>query len=123
MCAVSFVGDHYRDKWAPLPGTIWPYQSGTGFSTGSTQVYPAPASKEDVDALRKEVLEMKELLKRAKKYDEDNGEPNCEMDDKMAYLRKVAGSVGVEIDDVLRPHTVPPIQQVSDGPYLFGPRS
>ena len=30
------------------------------------------------------------LLKRAKKYDEENGEPNCEMDEKMALLRKVA---------------------------------
>lgn len=44
---------------------------------------------------------MKALLKRAKAYDEKNGEPNCEMDEKMAILRKVADMVGIKLDDIL----------------------
>lgn len=43
---------------------------------------------------------MKELLKRAKKYDEDNGEPNCEMADKVAVLKRVAELVGVSLDEI-----------------------
>jgi hypothetical protein len=46
---------------------------------------------------------MKALLKRAKEYDERNGEPECEMDEKMAVLRKLAEMVGVNLDDVLGP--------------------
>lgn len=48
---------------------------------------------------------MKELLRRAKKYDEDNGEPDCEIDEKMAFLRAIAARVGVSLDDVIGPKT------------------
>ena len=48
-----------------------------------------------------------ELLKRAKKYDEDNGEPDCEIDEKMDVLRKVAKLVGVDLDEVLRGNPQP----------------
>ena len=58
-------------------------------------------SREEFDALKKEVADMKELLKRAKAYDERNGEPNCEIDEKMDLLRRVAKLVGVSLDDVL----------------------
>lgn len=50
--------------------------------------------------LKRDVEEMKTLLKRAKKYDEDNGEPDCEMADKIAFLRRVAAAVGVSLTDV-----------------------
>lgn len=94
MCAVSMIGDHYRDKWTIPAYTNIPI----GPFPGTLPV--VPASQQDVDALRKEVQEMKELLKRAKKYDEDNGEPNCEMDDKVAVLKRVAALVGVDLSDI-----------------------
>jgi hypothetical protein len=59
-------------------------------------------TRKEFDALRREVMQMKELLKRAKKYDEEHGEPDCEMDDKVAILRKIASLVGVNLDDVLK---------------------
>lgn len=62
-----------------------------------------PITREEFDALKRDVLEMKELLKRAKKYDEDNGEPDCEMEEKVALVRKVCELVGVNIDDILSP--------------------
>jgi len=58
-------------------------------------------SREEFDRLKRDVEEMKALLKRAKEYDERNGEPDCEIDEKMATLRKVAELVGVNLDDVI----------------------
>lgn len=88
MCTVSMIGDHYRDKWMP--------------------VYPAPSinipavSREEFEALKREILDLKALLKKAKKYDEDNGEPKCEMDTKIAFLKAMAKELGVDLDDIFK---------------------
>ena len=92
MCVVSMIGDHYREKWEPQfpQNPVQPYQ-----------VFPYnPPSRYEFDELKKEVLEMKELLKRAKKYDEETGQKDCEMEDKVALLKKVAEMVGVSLDDI-----------------------
>jgi hypothetical protein len=83
------VGDHYQDKWRQ------PYQQ-----TWTTWPTNAP-SRQEFDALKKEVEDMKELLKRAKLYDEQNNEPNCEIKEKMEFLRNVAKLVGIDLDDVI----------------------
>lgn len=89
MCTVSMIGDHYSDKWnQPKYQPIF-----TNISN---------ISKEEFDALKKEVEEMKELLKKAKIYDEKNNEPNCEMEDKIALLKKIAELVGVDLKDILK---------------------
>lgn len=92
MCVVSMVGDYYGDKWRQ------PYQP---YIQPITITHPPEISKEEFEKLKKEVLEMKELLKRAKAYDEKNNEPDCEIDDKMDFLRKVAKLVGIDLDDVI----------------------
>lgn len=99
MCVVSMVGDHYADKWREwgqpvIP--IWPPQP--FMPTPSPVIDPV-----DFEKLKQDVLEMKELLKKAKAYDEAKGEPDCEIAEKLAILRKVAELVGVPLDDVLRP--------------------
>lgn len=38
-----------------------------------------------------------DLLRRAKKYDRDNNQPDCELDEKRAALKKIADEMGVEI--------------------------
>lgn len=89
MCVVSMVGDHYNEKWQQ-PN----YQH---------QFFNIPnITRAEFDALKKEVEEMKVLLSRAKLYDEANNEPNCEMDEKMAMLRKFAEAVGINLDDILK---------------------
>jgi hypothetical protein len=98
MCTMSMIGDHYREKWQYLPGI---YQSPLQEPFVQQQFGQPQVSRAEFDMLKREVEEMKALLKRAKKYDEDNGEPNCEMDEKMAILRKVAEMVGVNLDDVI----------------------
>lgn len=101
MCVVSMIGDHYRDKWAPiLPGPASPMVPFAPISPFRGLIEPE-VSRQEFDDLKKEVLEMKALLKRAIKYDKDNHQAGCEIDDKMGFLRKVAAIVGVSLDDVL----------------------
>ena len=42
--------------------------------------------KEEFDKLKAEVEHMKKLLIKAKLYDEANNEPNCEMEEKVAFF-------------------------------------
>lgn len=99
MCAVSMVGDHYRDMWkykdwsVDNEPSVWPGTSQT--------ITVTPISRHEFDELKRQIEEMKSLLQRAKKYDEDNNEPDCEVDEKMDLLRKVAKLVGVSLDDVI----------------------
>lgn len=102
MCAVSMVGDFYRDKWlpytaVPMPTVPW------SLSTTSVTWPPIPhhITREEFDALRREVLDMKELLRRAKEYDARNDQVDCEVEEKLAVLRKVAELVGVDLKDVI----------------------
>lgn len=128
MCTVSMVGDHYRDIWKDRPWyppnyprqPIWPGQipnqlpSG-GIGSGTITIYPQPEiSRAEFDELKRQVAEMKELLKRAKAYDEATGQADCEMDEKMDILRKVAKMVGVDLGDVLGKAT--PANQLPQSP-------
>lgn len=89
MCVVSMIGDHYNDKWnTPDYKQIW-------------DNWPE-VTKQEFDALKKEVEEMKELLKRAKIYDEVNNEPNCEIENKVAMLKKIAELFNINLDEVFK---------------------
>lgn len=103
MCVVSIIGDYYRDKFTnpqQWPG-IQPY-----VQTSPTFILPPPITREEFENLKKEVAEMQVLLRRAKVYDAENGEPACEMEEKVNLLRRVAQLVGVDLRDVL-PEAVP----------------
>lgn len=92
MCSVSMVGDHYSDLWRQLPALQQP----------AVNMFPPQVTRAEFDELKRQVSEMVDLLKRAKKYDEENGQPDCEMDEKMDLLRKVAKLVGVDLDTAIR---------------------
>jgi len=103
MCVVSFIGNHYEDKWKPLiPYTSPNQQQPQTTARGLDNLFVKSVSKQEFDALKKEVEEMKALLKKAKIYDEVNNEPNCEMEDKVAFLKKIADLVGVTLEDVFK---------------------
>lgn len=96
MCIVSMIADHYRDKWYPnIPST------GTA-SADWEKIFNPPATRKELEELKEEVEELKKLLARAKAYDEQNKEPNCEMEDKMKLLKAVARAVGIDLDEVLK---------------------
>lgn len=94
MCVMSMVGDHYNDKWKDKQWT-WP-------SINPSVGYPPlnTVSKQEFDALKAEVLEMKLLLLRAAEYDKRTDQPHCEMEEKVALLKRVASMVGVSLEDV-----------------------
>lgn len=94
MCVVSMVGDYYADKWQYPQSPVIP-----GTET-ITNIWTNGPSQADFDALKKEVEDMKQLLIRAKIYDEENGEPDCEQDEKVELLKKVAEAVGVDLSEI-----------------------
>lgn len=98
MCTVSMVGDHYNEIFKPRP---W-YPSIQDFSPASAggAHIVVGISRDEFDALKREVEDMKKLLLRAKEYDERNGEPHCEMEEKVDLLKKIAKAVGVDLSEV-----------------------
>lgn len=91
MCMVSVIGDVYKDKWQGFPQSVFTN-------------YPE-VSRIEFEALRKEVVALKELIEAANKFDKSTGQPHCEIEDKVSLLRKVAEAVGVNFNDVLKPNT------------------
>ena len=104
MCVVSMIGDHYNDKWKNFDlDNIKPFKTQPDRPDFTTSPYIEPTvSKGEFDALKKEVQEMKQLLIKAKIYDEQNNEPNCEMEEKVALLKRVAEMVGVDLDEIFK---------------------
>lgn len=94
MCTVSAVGDEwgrtFPDRWPNVP--VYPQTTTTVFIT--------EVSKEDFEALKQEVEELKQLLLAAKRFDEATGQPDCEMDEKVELIKRIAEAVGVDLEDV-----------------------
>jgi hypothetical protein len=86
----SMVGDAY--------GRTLPQQYPWVINNPPTDLAP---TKAEFDALKREVQEMHELLKVAKRLDDLTDQPDCEQEDKVALLRKIATAVGIDLDDVL----------------------
>lgn len=105
MCVVSMVSDHYLEKWkerewwpdGPSVEPTWPYET-KPWVTPMVPWDPNKVSREEFDRVVRELEDLKQLLKRAKKYDEDNNEPDCEIDEKVETLKKIAKAFGVEIE-------------------------
>ena len=109
MCVVSYIGDYFKDKlpekhpWTqpvinPIPpwspNQNWPnqYPPGSIFTTGPT--------REEFDALRKEVEELKKLLLAGKEYDKNTNQPSCELEEKVELIKRIAKLVGVDMRGV-----------------------
>jgi hypothetical protein len=114
MCVVSMVGRHYEEKW--VPRDWFPEQPRPGRFPPIEPVQPAKpdfekmiqaiqnmkqVSRQEFEALKQEVEELKLLLQRAIEYDEKNNEPHCENEAKMELLRAVAKAVGIDLDEVI----------------------
>lgn len=94
MCTVSMIMDDWNKRWPdPNPGQI-------PWSPSPAITFPPTEAIKEVQELRKEIMELKELLKAAMLYDKNTGQPNCESDEKMATLRKMAAYLGVDLNDL-----------------------
>ncbi len=93
MCVVSSVGDYYRDR------SPWI----TPWITPQAPVYPPfkdTVTREEFDRLKKELEELKKVLKAAKIFDEATGQEDCELDDKVAVIKRAAELLGVDLEDI-----------------------
>lgn len=109
MCIVSMILDDFqkRQAWPWHPGTV-PYP---GDHVPQDLVNPprpidsfqpvVPAiSREEFEALKKEVAALRELIKAAKKYDEETNQPDCEMEDKKEFILKLGELLGIDMTGV-----------------------
>ena len=92
MCVVSMIGD----DWARRTPPQYPWAAPNYFPTQC----PAGPTRVEFDALKREVEALRELLRAAKIYDEATGQPDCETDDKVALIKRLADLVGVDMSDI-----------------------
>lgn len=102
MCVVSMVGDHFNDKWKDPLNPYYPQIQKITNDSIDFESLLKTVTRSEFDALKKEVEEMKKLLERALEYDKRNNEPNCEMEEKVALLKKVAEAVGVNLNEIFK---------------------
>lgn len=109
MCTVSNIGDTWKEQfpkqypWYPspyLPGIAPGQLAPPGGYPPAKIIDINPPTREEFDRLKKDVEALKELLKAAKIYDEKTNQKDCEMDEKIEFIKKVADAVGVNLEDV-----------------------
>lgn len=94
------IVEDWHDRWKP---NVQPSQQ--PFQPLQPNINPLLpfATKEELDALRREVEVLKQQLARAQAYDANTGQPDCsEKPDKVALLRKVIEALGINPDEVLK---------------------
>lgn len=104
MCVVSMVVDHYGNNWMQ-PAPSWPtapttYQFAQKYELDALRI-ELEKYKLSYDELKREVENMKELLIKAKLYDERNDEPDCAKDEKIEVVKAVAKALGVDLPEDL----------------------
>ena len=88
MCVLSMV----MDDWAKRNPVIHP--------ATDTVFWPATVSRQEFDELRDEVKSLKKLLKAARIYDDETGQPGCEVKKKVKMIKKLAKMLDVDMEDV-----------------------
>lgn len=93
------VGDHYFKKMEPWINPQ-PIQPGPYNPEGTfIDIFKPGITREEFDALKKEVKEMKEMLKKAKEIDKAMGLPDCEnVPAKIAKLKELLKALGETLD-------------------------
>ena len=98
MCVVSMVMDQFDENWRPKVQP--PFTSHPAVGVPAIQ-WGLSVSRAEFDALKRDVEAIKELIPHLKRYDEATGQPDCEQEEKLALLRKLAEVVGVDLEEVL----------------------
>lgn len=98
MCVVSYVGDYFRDTMPQKP--YWPAVAPVVNPPATVPVVITNITREEFDALKRDVEEFKLLLKAAKRFDEKTGQPDCETESKIALIKSLADLVGVDMSEV-----------------------
>lgn len=107
MCVVSNVGDYGRKSipekfpWVQPGASPFPPQDYT--KSISDDLFKAP-SRQEFEALKREVEELKKLLEAAKAYDEATNQVDCHQEEKVEFLKRIAEFVGVDLEEVFSNH-------------------
>ena len=56
--------------------------------------------EKDVEEMKKQFESLIKLLKAAKIYDEESGQPDCEMDEKVALIKRLSELLEVDVSDI-----------------------
>jgi hypothetical protein len=94
---MSNIGDEWQDRWQ-RPNYI-PSTTGTASEPVVNWKF-SNISREEFEALKKDVEELKRLLINAKELDEITGQPDCEMEEKVELIKRIAKEVGVDLEEV-----------------------
>lgn len=98
MCAVSNIGD----QWSKTVPGVHPWTQPYIAPDPKPFVWPTPGvSKAEFDALRNEIQELRKLLIAAKAFDAATGQPDCEVEEKTALIKRLAEITGVDLQGVL----------------------
>lgn len=100
MCVSSMIYDHYFDKWKnihhqPIIPLHYPYPQ--PYFTIPTSPFTQPYITEPVIS-SEEIKELKDLLEKARKYDKEHNQKECELQSKKDRLIELAKQLGVEIN-------------------------
>ncbi len=91
MCVVSMVTEYWKENNQPkLP---------TGLAYANWP--PSSVSREEFEALRKEVYELRQLLEAAKKFDDATNQHNCQKEENVRIIKQIAENLGVDLNDLL----------------------
>ena len=85
----SAIGDNFKDHFPEKWPNIKP------------EIFPVGVSQAEFDALKKEIEELKKLLKAAKAFDKATNQHHCEMEDKIKLIKQIAKLVGVDLEDLV----------------------
>lgn len=92
MCTFSAIGDNWRQTFPERWPEVYPATTQT--------INISSVSRQEFEALKAEVEQLRLLLKQAKAFDEATGQPDCEIDEKVELIKRVAEAVGVDLDDL-----------------------
>lgn len=97
MCAVSMVTDYWnkndKHKYNSIPSVGLPTGGLAGLNYN-------PVSRAEFEQLRKEMMELKELLKAAKAYDDLTNQHKCEKEENVKALIQIAKALDVDFEDI-----------------------
>lgn len=95
MCVVSNIGD----SWPKTLPNKYPNSFPNPWD-GYKASEIIDVKRGEFEALKKEVQELKKLLKAAKEFDEKTGQPHCHMDEKVKFITDLAKILGVDMKGI-----------------------
>lgn len=106
MCLVSNIGDKWskQDYWPAWPGAI-PFpdrKESRPYSFRPIDTYENIILKERYTQLKEQAEKMKRELEQAKAEDIKNNNPDCEMEDKVIILKKIAKMLDIDLSAVFK---------------------